>query len=211
VGAGLAIDRFLNSVPAEMKKAEALGSDLSAALDDKTAVAGLTAMLSQRLPEVENREVGSAKVREMMKAIENNVPESETVKLAGEVKSAELEEAFATARANAAAFDAAIRPINSAADRLNGILVRRMALGRALERSARDLAAAGTDAAGEGTAMVPEIRLAAAQLAAVAAKERSAQAEIYNAFTSARLRFGAKRYEHEARYNLVPSNCTRSR
>jgi hypothetical protein len=204
-GADLAIERFGTGAPAKLKAADAINAELMAALEDKNVVAGLTAMLSGRLPEVEKKDVGSEKVRELLKAIENRQPESETVAMVSHVSGTELEEAFATARANEKAFDEALGPINAAAERVGAILVRRMTLGRAFERSTRELAAAGTEAAGEGATMVPEIRLAAAELSALITRERALQSEIYNSFTLARLRFGAKRYEHEAKYNLLPS------
>jgi len=171
-------------------------------LSDPLARQSLDYLHSGNLPTINEKEIRDEDVKEALAAIDANKQEEQITPIVRKVDAAKFDEALAAAQENARAFDAALKPVEQAIDRMSKLVAAQTALARKIERQSRGLPGAASDSATQSASEVRQNNaLSAAKALAQSLRERAD--EVGGDFVAARLRFASRKYQAESRYNMA--------
>lgn len=191
------LDVYLKAAAARQAAAEKLSAELSALLAAETTAAAMDSFCSGELPAVaaDVATEGTA-LSEALDGVEGSRSAQEMAPVLSRLPAAEVVAALGEARVRIRAFDERIRPVTGLSDQLDGILARALSLTQEARLSARL-------AGGLPAEVDPALRRTAEEFAAACLASSAQAAPLYRAFTVARLRYSARRYDAEARLNQV--------
>ncbi len=160
----------------QMSEAEKATAELLPVLDSPTAQQTLGCLQKGEAPRLAAAPAPEGRLKAALDGLENLVPDPEMAALLALLSDKALEEALRVARDQAQAFDALTQPVNRTVDQMDGLLSRL------------------TSCLPAPSAPAPEV------------SGPGGFASLYRNFTAARLRYGAARYEVEARLNQAIAN-----
>jgi uncharacterized protein DUF4337 len=163
-----------------------------AAFADPQIQTAITYLSGDGLPTIQEQHADSPAIQQLLAAIDAGQNETETVDLVRKVDRKDLDAVEAAANANANAFDASTKPIISGIDRLGKLVASDAAMLRGLHRNlATKLASASPPTGADPVA----------NLLNRVGNMQQMQDEFLASFSTARLRFDARRYHQESAYN----------
>lgn len=185
------LDVYLQGTAARQAAAEKHVADLAGLLAAETTAAAMDAFCGGAVPAVAAAE---PTLSEALTGVEEGRSAQELAAVLGRVTEAQLEAALGTAREGIRAFDDRVGPVTRLSDQLDTLLGRGLALAQETRLPARLAAGLPAD-------VDPALRRAAEEFAAASLAVSAEPAPLYRAFTTARLRYAARRYDAEARLN----------
>ncbi len=186
------LDVYLQGAAARQAAAEKQAADLADLLAAETTAAAMDAFCGGEVPAVAAG--AEPALREALDGVEEGRSAQELAAVLGRITEAQLEAALGTAREGIRVFDDRIRPVTSLSDQLDALLGRGLVVAQETRLPARLAAGLPAD-------LDPALRRAAEEFAAASLAVSAEPAPLYRAFTTARLRYAARRYDAEARLN----------
>lgn len=172
-----AAEQYLQNAAQRKAEAEAVKSELLAALDSSAAATAIVAMQRGVLPDMGADPVLEPSLKAALDVLESSRPESEIAPFVAAVDSRTLDDALRVAKERTQALDVATKPVSQVTDRLERLLTRQTVL----VQEARAVLAVG----GVAPRLAPTLN---------------------REFTAARLALAATRYDREARLNQAIAN-----
>lgn len=185
------------------KDALSLSEQWKQALAESDVEKSLHFLGGSDLPAVSDKSMDDPDVKAALSAIETDKPELEVSALARKVNSAKFREAMASSSANARAFDAVTKPMQQGIDRIGKLVALQAALARRVSRDSGMFAGVATSSSATSESITTQIAGEPADWRSLATTLVQKTDDLAGGFAAARLRYTARRYAAESRYNMA--------